>query len=231
MLDHQALNDQQPRHKKILDFHNSLLDRSRASEEQLWELAGWSSPSSQLLRFERLLRTTSFSGGSVLDWGCGGGDLFAYLSKTGHRFNYTGYDINPRMIALAQRRFGSHFDLVSLSHQVTAEYDYIFASGIFQFRDDARPTYFLDYLESMFRCARRAVAVNFLSALRNSENKIDDELYVEPTSIVPFLSRICNRWVIDHSYHPGKGDFTVALLKSDEDDGWRRPDFSEQRTL
>jgi|ERR1017187_4542260 SAM-dependent methyltransferase len=221
-------DDTQPgksdREARILAFHNSLLDR-RSDDDLFWTVAGWSSLATQQSRFDQLLKASSFRGGSVLDWGCGAGDLHGRLAQTGHEFEYHGLDVNPRMIKLAENRFGPRFEQVPLGYRLDGQYDYIYASGLFQFVDDSCPLYYLDQLQNMFCCARRAVAVNFLSALRDGDNKVDDELYIDPSVLIPNLAAICDRWVVDHSYHPGKADFTVALIKAEVPYAWKRPSF------
>lgn len=212
--------------EKILAFHNSLIDSFQAREvPDYWILSGWSSIATQRSRFERLLHTTSYGGGSILDWGCGVGDLYSHLCGTGHRFEYRGLDINPRMITMAEKRFGKLFTQVPTSYRLTEHYDYIFASGLFQFSDRTAPRYYIEMLQNMFKYARRAVGVNFLSSLRDARDKVDYELYIDPNALVPDLEQISSRWIVDHSYHPGKADFTVALIQTGDEQFWRRPNF------
>jgi hypothetical protein len=133
------------------------------------------------------------------------------------------------MISIAEGRFGRHFDQVPLSYRLSERYDYVYASGLFQFCDDECPLYYIDTLQNMFNSARRAVAVNFLSSLRDESNKVEYELYLDPAALVSELAHISSRWIVDHSYHPGRSDFTIALIKANEESDWRRPRFSEER--
>lgn len=191
----------------------------------LWTLSGWSSRAAQKQRFERLLRSVSYDGGSVLDWGCGAADLYAYLHENGAPFSYLGLDINERLIGIAEHRFGPHFQRVDLSHQLSTTFDYIFASGIFQFSDPHDPNYHLPMLAHMFARSRRGVAVNFLSNARSDENKDRHELYLDPSSLIGHAQALSVWWALDHAYHPGAGDFTLALLRPQGQTNWRRPDF------
>ena len=220
------------RDEKILAFHNSLISSFQSRDlPDYWILSGWSSIATQRSRFERLLHTSSYGGGSVLDWGCGVGDLYGHLCGTGHDFEYRGLDVNPRMITIAEKRFGGLFAQVPISYRLTEYYDYVFASGLFQFCDEEMPQYYIDMLQNMFTYARRAVAVNFLSSLRDDRDKVNYELYLDPNALVPGLERISSRWIVDHSYHPGRADFTVALIRSSDESRWRRPNFSSDHSF
>lgn len=217
------------RGEKIVAFHDSLIGSVQWNEpSQLWKISGWSSASSQRVRFERLLRASSYSGGSILDWGCGPGDLYSYLEATNYPFVYKGLDVNPRMISLAQSRFGELFEQVDLSYRLSESYDYVFASGLFQFSDQEDPLYYLKIIKNMYEFARRAVAVNLLSTFRDDRNKVSDELYVDPVALTIELNKVSPKWLVDHSYHPGAGDFTIALIKPDPGLTWTRPDFPMQ---
>lgn len=214
------------RTEKILRFHDTLIESIRGRPEpDFWVVSGWSSQATQRLRFEQLLRVSRYRGGSVLDWGSGAGDLYDHLMAAGYDFTYTGLDMNPRMLALAEHRYGKLFSLVDVSHRLTTTYDYIFANGIFQFIDLTSPRYYIEMLRNMFEYARRAVAVTFLSSSRDDGNKVPDELYLDPASLFAHIQSLSKWWALDHGYHPGAGDFTVALLKPAEDQAWHRPHF------
>jgi SAM-dependent methyltransferase len=71
---------------------------------------GWDSQDTQFRLFERFLRLLSFGrvlkGASILDVGCGYGDLLDYINRKGVKIReYTGIDIVPEYIWDAQRRF------------------------------------------------------------------------------------------------------------------------------
>ena len=62
--------------------------------------SGWSSVESQYLRFDYLCRDFDLNGKSILDVGCGKGDLVIYLKDKGINFSqYTGIDIAHKMIS------------------------------------------------------------------------------------------------------------------------------------
>ncbi|GAA2343872.1 class I SAM-dependent methyltransferase [Dactylosporangium salmoneum] len=177
-----------------------------------WRIAGWGSADLQRVRFEALLRTSGYRGGSVLDWGCGPADLYFFLRDTNLPLQYTGVDLDPRMVELASSRGAPDVSLLPEGRAPEGTYDYVFASGIFQFEDPSDPLYYLQILEQAYDISSRAVAANFLSAERSEHAKAADELYADPSTLARFAAAVTPRWVLDHGYHPQGADFTIALL-------------------
>ncbi|MDA8094287.1 MAG: class I SAM-dependent methyltransferase [Betaproteobacteria bacterium] len=91
-----------------------------------------SSKRSQLMRFEAFLQLHPLSGKSVLDVGCGVGDLFAYLQAKHIDTDYTGFDISPVMVARCNERFpNATFESGNfLDWEPTRRFDYAVAVGI-----------------------------------------------------------------------------------------------------
>jgi len=73
----------------------------------------WNSTESQRLRFrilkELLIYGKKASGVSLLDVGCGLGDLYGVLKADGtlkrNKISYTGFDISPKLIEAARKKY------------------------------------------------------------------------------------------------------------------------------
>ena len=105
--------------------------------------------------------------GSVLDVGCGRGDLLPYLRERSFEGSYMGVDLTPEMIELARELHPDgefrHVDL--LQDDFEGQFDYVLASGIFYLRVDDNETYMRQMVARMASIARRGVAFNALSTL------------------------------------------------------------------
>jgi SAM-dependent methyltransferase len=193
----------------VAAFHGQLLGSGR--REPHW-LDGWGSAEGQVARFGALVRSAGYRGGSVVDYGCGTGALREYLDGLGYPFTYLGVDMNPELLAVARRLTGSgEFHLIEPDTVDFPPTDYVFASGIFQFADPAEPLYHHRLAAALFGRCRIALSVNFLSAGRDGAARDPDELYVSPEEAVGLASSLSGKWVLDHSYHPARGDLTVSV--------------------
>lgn len=189
----------------------------------------WNSVESQRLRFrilkEILLYGKKTANISILDIGCGLGDLYGFFKAEGllnrHRISYTGCDISPKLVAAAKKKYpDAKFEVKDiLAERYLCGADYLFCSGVFNIRTTDRNEH-LDFVKEMicrtFDLAKHGAALNFLSegALPISDREEMDNgryFYFKPDEIANFCRFVCGRFILRHDYHPG--DFTVFLLK------------------
>ena len=123
---------------------------------------GWGSTRSQEKRFKALAQAGIRNGDSILDVGCGFGDLYHYLKKNGCDTEYTGLDSNQGFISINQSthpnldfRCG---DILSISDT----YDWVVASGIFCFKSSEWFHDTLETVQSMLSKSVKGVAFNCL---------------------------------------------------------------------
>ena len=92
----------------------------------------WNSDEAQRLRFEQLTKIISgdtSEGFSICDYGCGLGDYYHYLGEKFLVYDYDGMDVSKEMVGLAQSKYPKASFYVG--SQLTQDFDYIVASGIF----------------------------------------------------------------------------------------------------
>ncbi len=100
---------------------------------------------------------------------------------------------------------------------------YVFASGVFQFCGNEDDKYVEPLLLNLFSRCKKALAVNVLSSMRSESEKTTRELYVSPSRAVAIATSLTEFWSLDHSYHPGAGDMTIAMHKKESVAQWKRP--------
>jgi SAM-dependent methyltransferase len=175
---------------------------------------GFGQRSSQQRRFDAALALGAFHGRSVLDAGCGFGDLLAYLNARGINPRYTGLDICPPMIERCRRRFPENAErfVVAdvLEYEPPGQFDYVVASGLFGLvtRDTVtrvRPT-----VKRLFAWSRVGLAVNFLSS--RAPRRSAQRLYVDAGAMLAFALSLTPAVRLDHTYLPN--DFTVCLYRT-----------------
>lgn len=174
----------------------------------------WNSAASQASRFAVLCQVTDLSGKTILDVGCGFGDLIGFLeAKRIGIAAYWGVDLSTEMIKIARTKYPrGHFECRDLLEQPfdPAAFDIVVGSGLFFLPHPRWATYVAAYVEAMFACCREAVAVNFLSA--HSANQDPESYYASPSEVLGMLQRaVTPRVVLRHDYRAN--DFTVYLHK------------------
>jgi SAM-dependent methyltransferase len=119
---------------------------------------------------------------SIVDVGCGVGDLLAYLRSRGWpAARYAGFDIVPEMIDAARRKQrgrGGRFQVRDvLAEGFEHRYDYVVASGIFNLRVPRHDRFFRRMVEVMYAACRRGVAFNVLQPVYADADKAYEQYF------------------------------------------------------
>ncbi len=166
----------------LLSFYNFHLQRFGDRPEAL----RWT-PEGQLRRYTTLAEiSANLHGSTVLDYGCGTGDLYRFLKRRGIDVRYTGVDINENFIRLAKKKYPDcTFRVMDVSEDsLEGYYDYVFICGVFNLlvpgvKEDLKET-----LVTLFKHCNRGLA---LSALSSHTPIKDPELnYTSPEEMVQF---------------------------------------------
>lgn len=137
-----------------------------------FRIQDWESPELQIQRFSILKDNVNLSGKSLLDVGCGLGDLYGFLQETGVDADYSGIDILEPMVSRAkniypQGRFYTG-DIFYKSFFSTKQFDVIFCSGIFNLNLGNNETFLHEALPVLFDLAKEYVVFNLLDTENNS---------------------------------------------------------------
>lgn len=208
-----------------ISYYEGLL----AQHGENFKALDWNSPESQKLRYQILKEIFIYgkksSGISVLDVGCGFGDLYGFFKAekllSRHKIRYTGCDISAKLLQVARKKYpDAKFELTDiLENRNVPKFDYIFSSGVFNIRTSDAGDH-LEFVKSMllrmYDLVNYGVAANFLSEGALPISSPEDlnsgrYFYFKPDEILNFCRFICGRYILRHDYHPG--DFTVYLLK------------------
>lgn len=168
------------------------------------EALGWTK-GRQDLRFQALSRVLT-PNCSVLDFGCGFGDFHQFLLDKSFPHSYRGVDVVPEFVDSASRRFpGLAVDLVSFGGRILGDFDYVIASGVFNFlytEDWSRHQELVfSILQELFRVSRKGIAVDFASPVVDFLAK--DSYHQSLDALVEFVAvNLSRKFSIDHSYLP-----------------------------
>ena len=197
-------NEQQLR---IASYYNELVDRyghdPRACDA--------SSAASLELRYNVLAGVCDLSGLSVLEVGCGFGDLGVYVRARFPGIRYTGVDLSPRMVEEARRCHPelefSCGDLMAMPDG--AQYDVVLAQGIFYLLREDADARTQAMIAKMFALARKAVAFSAISSW--TTRKTPGEHYLDPATLIETCRALTSKVVLRHDHLPN--DVAVYLYK------------------
>jgi len=193
-----------------------------------FDVLDWCSAQSQRARFEVLVREVDLAGKSLLDVGCGLGDLLTFLERRRIGVDYTGVDLLERMVDLARRQHpGGRFfcaDLfakppageeaagqpAAMKQLLDARFDVVFSSGTFNLNLGNARQFLPRALARMLELARRHVVFNLLHV--RARPRFSHCAYHEPREVLQILAQLpCRARIID-DYLPN--DFTVVCERT-----------------
>ncbi|WP_186292555.1 class I SAM-dependent methyltransferase [Mucilaginibacter corticis] len=171
---------------------------------------GWRDRNSQLIRFDALATIADLNGKTILDAGCGHGDLFAFLlERYPDIMGYCGVDFIPEMITAARSRFTSptaSFWPVSFMSPDLPVHDYVLASGSLNYAS-ADPAYIYKAINRLFELSRFGIGFNLL-------RKVPYEgllVAYDPQDIVASCRTLSDNVVLVDDYDTE--DFTVFVYR------------------
>lgn len=159
-----------------------------------WYINGWGSKESQLSRYAAICKCLPTRELSILDVGCGTGDLLEYIRDKNLPYIYTGFDLIPEMVEYAKRRHENETFFIGDVYKQNVNdqsVDFIVASGLLQYTAPQSNNLLGMIVKYLFDVSKAGVVINFLSALRDSDFKADGELYLDPADMVNLISQIC----------------------------------------
>lgn len=193
--------------RKALSFYDNLI-----AEEGLHNprALSWISASNQQVRFAILSGIGNLNNRSILDVGCGFGDLYDFLVENNEAVSYKGIDINKTIIDAARNKHpGVSFDVLDFGEYTGQPCDYVLASGALTIKIPQYKEFYFGYIKKMFELSQVGTAFNMLNA-KHYPN--DDELctYSVP-EVYEFCTSLTDRLVIRQDYLPQ--DFTFYLYR------------------
>jgi len=177
---------------------------------------GWKGDDSQQKRFEALVNVADLNGTSILDLGCGQGDLKYFLDKRFSGFAYIGIDQMPEFISEAERRHGhlpdTHFYQSDFSTVALPQVEYVIACGALGYRC-AKPNWFNEMIVKMYASASRALVFNMLDIATFPDHPLLVGHDVE--EIVAFCKTLSPRVEVNNKYL--EDDFTIYMYREEKD--------------
>lgn len=156
---------------------------------------------------------------SVLDVGCGFGDLLDYLRQTGWRGRYVGVDLVDDLLAEARRRHADDTSAEFVCDDIqlfrwTQTYDVAAAIGVFNHRlHQDNLTFIRETLACMWKLTTKVVICDFLSMSADPEHQQSNLYYADPRQLYAIAAAYSRRVMIHHAYMPF--EFQIKMWHDD----------------
>jgi len=195
--------------KKIKEYQNNFLlygSDSRALK--------WLSPESAEIRYRELIKDIDFENKTILDVGCGFGDIIPFIKSKSSDFEYLGVDMVEDFIKEAKKRYPSFdFKIIDyFSKPIRIKFDIIICCGALNSKFKSIKSYQREAIKIMFGNAKEAICFNMAGShprpLRRRESKL---YYSDSLEILKFCLSLTNKIIFRQNYH--KRDFTISMWK------------------
>lgn len=215
---------------RIEEISKSMIERYSNRYNQMGydvKTLGWGSREQQEYRFRQAIDSINFNQSkSILDIGCGFGDLFALLIADKKPVSkFTGWDINPDLIGEANKIWKSsdiknEFSVVNLanhnSEKTVADIGFMFGVLNLNLKDKYdNYAYSKMFIENAFSAVKEVLVVDFLStSLTSDYPKEDFVFYHDPIKMLEIAFSFTQNVVLKHNYAPiPQKEFMLFLYK------------------
>lgn len=175
----------------------------------------WKGKGAAHQRFRQMWAEIDFSNKSVLDIGCGFGEMAKFLDKRYENVQYTGVDIVPEFANTARELFPHHkfHTMDYFENPLEEKFDVVMASGTlnsnFGSKED-NMEFRMKAIKVMFEHTNKVTVFNMLGAHPQPENDEQSNIwYADSLDILDYCFSLTRRVLLRHQYHPT--DFTVFL--------------------
>ena len=199
-----------PKSQQIRQHYQPRHNQQRAN----YDVLDWASAEAQQIRFAVLADNVELNGKTLLDVGCGLGDLYAYLKSRGISVDYCGVDLLAEMTGAAA---GKNPDAKFISGDIFApdsktlapneRFDVVFCSGMLNLDLGNNDEFLPDAMLRMLELSKEHMVVNLLHV--RCEKKYPHCAYYDPQAVMSILEPAnCGVRLID-DYLPN--DFTLIV--------------------
>lgn len=172
----------------------------------------WGSLGASHQRFRAMWAEIDFNNKSVLDVGCGFGEMARFLMKRYKNVEYTGVDIVPEFTKVAKEKYPDlrFLEMDYFSSPLEEKFDIVLASGTLNSNVENNMAFRKNAIRVMFEHTKKVLAFNMLGKHPQPENKEDSNIwYSDSLEILEYCVSLTRRVAFHSNYHPK--DFTIFM--------------------
>jgi SAM-dependent methyltransferase len=171
----------------------------------------WWDYRSMAIRFRELVKDIPIEGKSIMDAGCGLGDLLPFLYAKSVNFKYTGVDKQPEFIRYAKRHYEGHeFKVGDPFRKRLGMYDVVLSSGVMNGNTSNWMEKRKKMIATLYDQTGEVLAFNMAGGLKPIA---PDPLiaYADANEVLDFCKTLTKRSRLNTGYL--HNDFTITMYK------------------
>jgi cyclopropane fatty-acyl-phospholipid synthase-like methyltransferase len=188
--------------EKIVNFFNTACRNFKDS----WRASCWESQEDQDRHFDLLTSSIPWqNGGSILDIGCGQGDLYRLVKERNKDMHYTGIDVSPLMVCNANSRYpDGNFACIDFLSDAFPDikYTYVLAIGAFNLKVSDQKNYIERCISRMLKHATAGVMFCLTSDKGDSSGRYEQIYYYQPSEVLSYCLSLTPKVIINHGSLP-----------------------------
>jgi SAM-dependent methyltransferase len=172
----------------------------------------WHDYRSSVARYKEIVADIDFDAKTVLDAGCGMGDLLPFIFAKSDNFQYLGVDSSEDFINIARKRYeGEKFEVADMFADTFAKkFDIVLCCGALNHNSDNWLQERKDKIAKLYSLANYCLAFNMAGGLAENHT-VRNIAYANADEIIDFCKTLTPKLVFRGQYHPR--DFTILLTK------------------
>ncbi len=174
----------------------------------------WHSKKAATQRYEQIVADIDFEGKSILDVGCGFGDIIPYISAKAKKFEYLGIDITPEFIREAKKLYPGHKFIVGdyFNKPPKENFDVVICSGALNANVRDNLDFRKKAIKTMFKHAKEVFVFNMVGRYPQPKTSSKSNVwFANPLEILEYCLGLTKKVILRHHYH--SRDFTIVMFK------------------
>lgn len=174
----------------------------------------WHSKKAATQRYEQIVADIDFEGKSILDVGCGFGDIIPYISAKAKKFEYLGIDITPEFIREAKKLYFGHKFMVGnyFAKPLKENFDVVICSGALNANVRDNLDFRKKAIKTMFKHAKEVFVFNMVGRYPQPKTSSKSNVwFANPLEILEYCLGLTKKVILRHHYH--SRDFTIVMFK------------------
>jgi SAM-dependent methyltransferase len=174
----------------------------------------WHSEKAARQRHEQIVADIDFNGKSILDVGCGFGDIIPYIADKSDAFSYTGIDFVPEFIREAKKIYPEYIFLAGdyFKQPLEKKFDIIICCGALNGNYKDNLGFRKKAIRAMFDHAKECFVFNM--AGRHPKPKTarrSNVWFADSKKIFQYCETLSKKVLLKDNYH--SNDFTIVMFK------------------